>query len=235
MATLLLRLAAPLQSWGTDSKYETRRTGREPSKSGVIGLLAAALGLRRDEDEAIRALSSALRFGVRVEQEGELLRDYHMVHKDAKTAYVTNRYYLSDAVFLVALESEDQGLLTRLDQALRAPAFPLFLGRRSCPPTPPLSLGIRDQDMMTVLREMAWQASEQVRAKGAPSLRLITDGTTEETGWGIQRDLPISFAPSHRRFADRAVVHRGFVTPPGEKEGPPEIIHDPMQELGGAD
>ena len=47
MATLLLRLAAPLQSWGADSKFETRKTNREPTKSGVIGLLAAALGLRR--------------------------------------------------------------------------------------------------------------------------------------------------------------------------------------------
>ena len=39
MATLLLRLAAPLQAWGADSKFETRKTGREPTKSGVIGLL----------------------------------------------------------------------------------------------------------------------------------------------------------------------------------------------------
>ena len=45
MATLLLRLAAPLQSWGSDSKFETRKTDREPTKSGVVGLLAAALGL----------------------------------------------------------------------------------------------------------------------------------------------------------------------------------------------
>ena len=34
MATLLLRLAAPLQAWGADSKFETRKTGREPTKSG---------------------------------------------------------------------------------------------------------------------------------------------------------------------------------------------------------
>ena len=47
MSTLLLRLAGPLQAWGNDSKFETRRTGREPSKSGVIGLLAAALGKKK--------------------------------------------------------------------------------------------------------------------------------------------------------------------------------------------
>ena len=72
MATLLLRLAAPLQAWGADSKFETRKTGREPTKSGVIGLLAAALGLRRDEREALLRLTG-LRFGVRVEREGQLL------------------------------------------------------------------------------------------------------------------------------------------------------------------
>lgn len=89
MATLLLRLAAPLQAWGADSKFETRKTGREPTKSGVIGLLAAALGLRRDEREALLRLTG-LRFGVRVEREGQLLVDYHTAKtQDEKTSYVT--------------------------------------------------------------------------------------------------------------------------------------------------
>lgn len=76
MATLLLRLAAPLQSWGMDSKFETRKTNREPTKSGIIGLLSAALGLRRDETEEIEKLNQ-LRFAVRVDREGSLLIDYH--------------------------------------------------------------------------------------------------------------------------------------------------------------
>ena len=57
MATLLLRLAAPLQAWGADSKFEPRKTAREPTKSGVIGLLAAALGLRRDKAEPLPRLN----------------------------------------------------------------------------------------------------------------------------------------------------------------------------------
>ena len=72
MATLLLRLAAPLQSWGSDSKFETRKTDREPTKSGVVGLLAAALGLRRDDTEGLARLNG-LRFAVRADQEGSLL------------------------------------------------------------------------------------------------------------------------------------------------------------------
>ena len=235
MATLLLRLAAPLQSWGIDSKYDTRRTGREPSKSGVIGLLAAALGLHRDQDEAIGALVSALRFGVRVEQEGTLLRDFQMVHKDGKTSYVTHRYYLSDAVFLVGLESGDRDLLARLSEALAKPVFPLFLGRRSCPPSLPLSLGVRETDLLTTLRDTPWQVSEWVkgRTKDKPSLRLVTDGELREPGSGVQRDLPVSFNPAYRKFSNRAVVYRGFVTPPAEDAPIPETQHDPMAELGG--
>ena len=230
MATLLLRLAAPLQSWGTDSKFETRRTEREPSKSGVMGMLAAALGLRRDQSRELRELTAVLRFGVRVDREGELLRDYHMAHKDKKTSYVTNRYYLSDAVFLVGLESGDRALLERLDDALRHPAFPLFLGRRSCPPTPPLSLGVREEELLDVLHKTPWQVSDW-RRKGVPSLRLVTDGAPGESGSGVQRDLPLSFDPTRRNFTDRAVTQRGFITPPDAGAGVTE--HDPFAELGG--
>ena len=99
MSTLLLRLAGPMQSWGTDSKFDIRRTGREPSKSGVIGLVAAAMGIRRQDRDALRRLA-ALRFGVRVDREGTILRDYQIARTD-KTSYVTNRYYLADAIFAV--------------------------------------------------------------------------------------------------------------------------------------
>ena len=152
MATLLLRLAAPLQAWGADSKFETRKTGREPTKSGVIGLLAAALGLRRDEREALLRLTG-LRFGVRVEREGQLLVDYHTAKtQDEKTSYVTYRHYLQDAVFLAGIESEDAALLQQLQQALLHPVFQLYLGRRSCPPTLPLCLGLRQCSLQEALQ-----------------------------------------------------------------------------------
>ena len=229
MATLLLRLAAPLQSWGADSKFDTRRTGREPTKSGVIGLLAAALGIRRDADAEIQALSAALHFGVRVDREGELLRDFHMAHSK-KTSYLTNRYYLSDAVFLVGLESDDAALLAKLEDALHHPAFPLFLGRRSCPPTPPLSLGVRDGELLTVLRE-----EPRIPHEGKPtrSIRIVTDGIPGERNTGIQRDVPVSFDPRCRRFADRAVTQWGFVALPDETASYSFTEHDPMSELGG--
>ena len=141
MSTLLLRLAGPMQSWGTDSKFDVRRTQREPSKSGVIGLVAAALGISRQDRKTLAALA-CLRFGVRVDREGTLLRDYHTAHPEKGSAYVTNRYYLADAVFVAGLESEDGALLERMGEALVSPAFPLYLGRRSCPPTGRIFLGI---------------------------------------------------------------------------------------------
>ncbi len=138
MATLLLRLAAPLQSWGADSKFETRKTNREPTKSGVIGLLAAALGLRRDDAAGIARLNG-LHFAVRADREGSLLVDFHTANREedrkkGKAPYVTYRHYLQDAVFLVGLESEDTALLQELETALKHPVYPLYLGRRSCPP-----------------------------------------------------------------------------------------------------
>lgn len=182
MATLLLRLAAPLQAWGADSKFETRKTGREPTKSGVIGLLAAALGLRRDEREALLRLTG-LRFGVRVEREGQLLVDYHTAKtQDEKTSYVTYRHYLQDAVFLAGIESEDAALLQQLQQALLHPVFPLYLGRRCCPPTLPLCLGVRPGSLQEVLQ------AEPPLCPGRQS-RILLDADPLEPGTAPQRDV----------------------------------------------
>ena len=170
MATLLLRLAAPLQSWGSDSKFETRKTDREPTKSGVVGLLAAALGLRRDDTEGLARLNG-LRFAVRADQEGSLLVDFHTA-KSRDTSYVTYRHYLQDAVFLAGLESEDEALLWELEAALRHPVYPLYLGRRSCPPTLPLCLGIRQGSLLDVLRTEPMQGRKpetgKLRRPGRP-------------------------------------------------------------------
>lgn len=103
MATLLLQLAGPMQSWGTTSCFDERDTQLEPSKSGVIGLLCAALG--RDRSKSVEDLA-ALKMGVRVDREGRLMRDYQTASgvvraSGAISAYavVSQRYYLADAVF----------------------------------------------------------------------------------------------------------------------------------------
>ena len=120
MPTLLLRLAAPLQSWGSSSKFEIRTTEKMPTKSGVVGMLAAAMGLRRDAE---LSELNMLKFGVRADCEGEDITDFHIARSE-KSSYVTYRHYLSDAVFLVGLEGEEK-ILKTLKIALQNPCFPL--------------------------------------------------------------------------------------------------------------
>ena len=214
MATLLLRLAAPLQAWGADSKFETRKTNREPTKSGVIGLLAAALGLRRDESEGLARLTG-LRFGVRVEREGQLLVDYHIAKtQDEKNSYVTYRHYLQDAVFLAGLESEDAALL------LQHPAFPLYLGRRSCPPALPLCLGLRQGSLQEVLQ------TEPPLCPGK-LCRMVLDADPQEPGAAVQRDVPVSFDPHHRQYGYRSARELWLTM----SDGPESTGHDPFREL----
>ena len=224
MATLLLRLAAPLQAWGADSKFETRKTAREPTKSGVIGLLAAALGLRRDETEPLTRLAQ-LRFGVRVEREGQLLVDYHTANREedrkkGKAPYVTYRHYLEDAVFLVGLESEDSALLQELAEALTHPVFPLYLGRRCCPPTLPLCLGVRPGSLQEVLQ------AEPPLCPGRQS-RILLDADPLEPGTAVQRDVPVSFDPHHRQYGYRSVRELWQKVP----DSPETTEHDPFREL----
>ena len=224
MSTLLLRLAAPLQAWGTDSKFEVRRTNREPSKSGVIGLLAAALGLRRDAD---LSKLSALRFGVRVDRNGEVIKDFHMA-KAEKTSYLTYRYYLSDAIFLVGLESEDRNFLEKIERALRNPCFPLFLGRRSCPPTLPLVLGIREDALETALRGEENQNKDLKSRRQSHRYIRLDCGEGEQEGTVVQ-DLPISFNPMRREFAYRRAKEIWLRDDVNTEESAEE--HDAMAEL----
>ena len=225
MAVLMLRLAAPMQSWGTDSKFEVRKTNREPTKSGVVGLLAAALGARRDQTEILRRLNK-LRIAVRVDREGTLLRDFHTAKSD-KTSYVTRRYYLSDAVFLVGLEDEDEEYLRSLEHALRNPAFPLFLGRRSCPPTLPLCLGMRDGSLEQALRAEPSLVPARRADTKKRKVRVLLETGPETYGAVVQQDLPLSFSPEHRQYGYRAVREEVWDTVPI----PEPTEHDPFKEL----
>ncbi len=162
MTVLLLHLAAPLQSWGTSSRFVRRNTDRWPSKSGVIGMLAAAKGLRRTDP--LEDLLS-LRFGVRVEQPGRLERDFQTARTrdGSESMPLSYRFYLADAGFLAALEGDEE-LLAGLKDALRRPVYPVYLGRRSCPPAAPVVLGLRDGTVEEALRAEPWRASRWVAA-----------------------------------------------------------------------
>lgn len=206
-SSLLLLLKGPMQSWGDSSRFQERATGPVPTKSGVIGLLAAAAGRRRtDPIEDLAKLS----FAVRVDKPGSLLRDYQTAEAwqtGGKTNLVS-RYYLTDAVFLAAVESEDRALLEGLEEALRAPRFPLFLGRRSCPANVDLLQGIVDSTGVDALRQARWFASSAYRRTRPRQVELpiFRDARDGESG-DPHQDVPISFDQSHRKYGWRDVVH----------------------------
>ena len=166
MKSLLLKFSGPLQSWGTDSHFETRHTDYYPSKSAVVGMIAAAFGYRRsaDCDEEIAKLND-LDFAVRIDQQGNLLRDYHIAAKyksngDFEKNYVTNRYYLEDAIFLVAIGSNNEQLIYDISNALRSPYFQSSLGRKSLPPTADFILGVEDCGVIQALLTHEWLANK---------------------------------------------------------------------------
>lgn len=236
MSTLLLRLAAPVQSWGVASKFDTRDTAREPTKSGIIGLLAAALGRCRTEGlEDLRELC----FGVRIDQPGVALRDFHTARLNKKDPpFVTTRYYLADAVFLVGLEGEDD-FLHEISEALENPVFPLYLGRRSCPPVGRLALGLRDRNLRQALEEEPWQACEWFKEKKKKDLEevkltIVCDAQSNEQGAFMRRDVPISFDQRHRRYGFRMVTDTAEAitiwAPQRMNELPTD--HDAMAGLG---
>jgi len=211
MSTLLLRLAGPLQAWGDDSRFARRATRNAPSKSGVLGMIAAAQGRRRaDEIEDLLAL----RFGVRIDQPGVMLRDFQTAIRwsTGDAMPLSTRYYLSDAVFVAGLEA-DRSLLEAIDDALARPRFPLYLGRRSCPVTGRLRLGIVDDDLDRAIATTAWQASDWVRQRGPiPRLEVYVDaGPTAPTSGMVdvetRRDVPLSFNPTRREYGWRNVRH----------------------------
>ena len=213
MPVLLLRLAAPLQSWGVESKFDTRRTLGYPTKSGVIGLVASAMG--RERTEPLDDLNE-LKIGIRVENEGRQIRDYHTANGEKTKKYITHRFYLSDATFLVGLEHKDAGFIEKIEDALKHPAFPLVWG-------------LRDGDLLDVLKSESPLLDKQQRKNADTRLRIITES---EDGPAIIKDVPVSFDPTFRRFGLRKIKDCYVeINKPDSTADMVSAEHDPMAEL----
>ncbi|MFK8909819.1 type I-E CRISPR-associated protein Cas5/CasD [Streptomyces sp. YS-3] len=225
MSVLLLRLAGPLQSWGAAARFARRSTENAPTKSGVLGLLAAAAGRPRTADLSDLA---ALRFGVRIDQPGSRLRDFHTAHHDdsGKAMPLSERFYLTDAIFVAGVEG-DKTLLQRLHEAVRSPRFLPYLGRRSCPPSRPIEMGppTEDTSLEEALHSAEWQASSWYRRQqrrttrrtGSPdasqTLDLLIDCPQGEVPHLSLRDLPVSFDSSHRQYGLRGLLAERIALP----------------------
>lgn len=238
-ATLLLRLAGPMQSWGLESRFDQRDTGREPSKSGVLGLICAALGKPRDDQPGpwpSLAELAGLKMGVRVLREGTLRIDYQTAGGGdfrGRKSYgvwrasgnlggtvLSPRHYLADADFLVGLEGP-RPLLSRIEQALHEPVWPLSLGRKSYVPTLPVipasdspeGPGVRESGLAEALASFM-DPFHRSRTPGPDSIRqrLVLDAPLE-SAVESRPDVPLSFRD--RTFAVRGVETRWLETTHG--------------------
>jgi CRISPR system Cascade subunit CasD len=207
--TLFLRLEGPLQSWGERAHWSVRDTAPEPTKSGVVGLLACALGLSGDDD--LTALSAQVQFAVRCDRPGESLRDYHTVvggfmtgegkiKINAKSGkpetIVSERSYLCDASFLAVVRA-DPALVARLAAAVQWPVWPVYLGRKSCPPALPVYEGTGDYPSPQAA--LAGWTLCGGRPLGSGALRAVVESAAGE---GVRRQHEI-LSRSRRSYGPR--------------------------------
>lgn len=162
MEFLVFQLQAPMSSWGDTAVGEYRGSYDYPSESALIGLLGAAIGIRREDEASHAALRQGYGFAVGVQSAGRLLRDYHTAQVPGRVALkgrphatrrdelavpkadlntiLSTRDYRQDAASLIAVQPRGDApyALEALADRLRQPCFVLYLGRKSCPPAAPL-------------------------------------------------------------------------------------------------
>lgn len=207
METLIFQLQGPLSSWGEAAVGEYRPSADYPSQSAILGLLAAAFGITRDDEAGQRALRASCRMAVGVLAPGRLLRDFHTAQvpgradlkkrpqatrrdelalpKSDLNTILSTRDYRQDAAAVVALQALDgaQYSLASIADALRRPKFVLYLGRKSCPPAAPLHPVILDAAsvsaaMTTYVQELPPLRPERSDRRPAPALLL------KKIAWG---------------------------------------------------
>jgi len=224
--TLFLRLEGPMQAWGDqESKFVIRRTAEAPTKSGIIGMLCAALGVSRSQaGESWLPKLSNLHMGVRIDIPGVRWWDYHTVGagmqmriaegvgKSKQGAMLTRREYLCDASFLVALQGEPD-IISQLAAAMQNPKWALYLGRKCCPPSRPLlehPIGYFP-DMLSAIKSIPWRSRLRYDNKPAKVDCLLDwvpspadrDAPANALVW---YDVPLTFEPpSHN---PRFVIHQ---------------------------
>ncbi len=150
-AHLILTLDGVLQAWGGHTFETFRPTEFFPTRSGLAGLFAACLGVRRNERQRLQEIACGFTYAARLDNlAGDRtkrcgrLTDFHTVQNvrtvkgQPKETEVTRRQYLEDAVFTVAVRFASDQLMDDAVRALQAPVFTPYLGRKSCLPNQPV-------------------------------------------------------------------------------------------------
>ena len=226
MSVLIIQLVSPMQSWGSRSRFQERDTEREPTKSGVIGLICAALG--RDRRDSIDDLV-LLRMGVRVDREGTIKKDFQTAQQVIKAdgskpdTQISSRAYLEDAAFLVGLEG-DRFLLQTIADHLKNPAWPIFLGRKAFVPLLPIlpkkdpEEYLVDDSLDAVLANYPLVIPYSKRLdENRDALRLVLESKPGESG-ERRKDVPVSFDFDKRSFQSRYVSVSWIPVPGGKEE-----------------
>lgn len=203
---LILKLHGPMQAWGTHTYEDFRPSNLFPTRSGLLGLLGACLGIDRKDGDGLERLAASVEFALRVDKGGVKLPDFHTVlaarkvdGKPNPNPVVSRREYLFGAEFTVAVGAAPQAdiSLDAIAKAVRRPRYTPVLGRRSCALTRPLFEGWQEASDLK-------GALDQVPGRGL----LYVESTT----WGEARPIPVRDVPmrgEHRRFATRRVYLLG--------------------------
>lgn len=211
-----LRLHGPLQAWGGPVIGDSRPTLTFPTRSGVLGLVAACLGIRRDEQERLLALAEGARVHVRVDVPGTLLVDDQTIqgHPGASTTRQTiqsKRTYLCDASFVAVVVPGMKVQAEQIAHAVRQPVFSPFLGRRSCVPSSPLLLAARVEaaDPISLFDQLD-RGPEELLARTAvvsPELDFFLDDSPHPEAirqFPVRDDLA---GPLARQWRERMTFH----------------------------
>lgn len=193
-ATLVLRLAAPMQAWGTTSRFADRATDTVLSKSGVIGMIMAALGAPRDDTDTTATLAQT-GFAVRVDSPGVIETDLQTARGVNDLYPLSQRFYLADACFVAFVQFNDDQSAQKAADALDDPVHTVYLGRKTFLPTGPLVLGVYD----TTIDELLTTIPHQGRADSPRvTCDVHRDGTADQHD-RVVRDVPVSFhTKTHR-------------------------------------
>lgn len=242
MSGLILRLAGPMQSWGEHSTFGERDTAAFPTRSGLVGLLAAAEGVSRD---ASLADYEPLVFTVRIDRAGRHIVDDHTVgggyprthtimtaegkrRPEGAGTLVSHRHYLADAVFTVGVTTADEHaqLLPRLAAALSRPVWAPYLGRRSCVPDQPMLLRTDVDDVFTELSQRTPIPRDGEEPRRVDFI-LEQPRAEDEAPFYELLDVPVSFARLDRRYRSRRVFRRNeLVSAPTYKVGDHQPLLD---------
>ncbi len=204
---LIFRLYGMMASWGDIAVGEYRPTYDRPSKSAIVGVIGAALGIRREEEERLRELAVGYRMALRVDTPGTLLRDYHTSQvppsgkgrkrvefgsrkaelfgsRDNLNTVLSSRDYRCDAHYTVCLWSDSFSPpypLSAIRDGLEKPVFTLYLGRKSCPPALPLQPRVVQADTISA-------AFSSVPFEGDPFTTPLESDTGIQVFWEGDED-----------------------------------------------